>query len=61
VSISIPAGGTGEVIFEQHGVRRSAGARSDDGAPVEKGAEVVISRYEKGMAYVRKWDEFTKA
>jgi hypothetical protein len=59
VSISIPAGGAGEVIFEQHGVRRSAGARSDDGSPLEKGAEVVISRYEKGMAYVRKWDEFT--
>jgi membrane protein implicated in regulation of membrane protease activity len=60
VSISIPAAGTGEVIFEQHGVRRSAGARSDDGTALEKGAEVVISRYEKGMAYVRRWDEFTK-
>jgi membrane protein implicated in regulation of membrane protease activity len=59
VSISISANGTGEVIFEQHGVRRSAGARSDDGTSIEKGAEVVISRYEKGMAYVRKWDEFT--
>ena len=40
-------------------MRRSAGARSDDGSLLEKGAEVVISRYEKGMAYVRKWDEFT--
>jgi len=58
VSISIPAGGTGEVIFEQHGVRRSAGARSEDGSSLERGVEVVISRYEKGMAYVRKWDEF---
>jgi hypothetical protein len=60
VSISIPAGGTGEVIFEQHGVRRSAGARSDDGTALEKGAEVVISRYEKGIAYVSRWEEFTK-
>jgi membrane protein implicated in regulation of membrane protease activity len=59
VSISIPVDGAGEVIFEQHGVRRSAGARSDDGSSIDKGAEVVISRYEKGMAYVRKWDEFT--
>lgn len=59
VSISIPANGTGEVIFEQHGVRRSAGARSDDATPIERGAEVVISRYEKGIAYVRKWEEFT--
>ena len=60
VSITIPASGTGEVIFEQHGVRRSAGARSDDGSSIEKGVEVVISRYEKGLAYVRRWDEFTK-
>ena len=61
VSMTIPADGTGEVIFEQHGVRRSAGARSDDGSAIQKGAEVVISRYEKGIAYVRKWDEFTNA
>jgi len=60
VSITIPSDGTGEVIFEQHGVRRGAGAKSDDGSAFEKGAEVVISRYEKGMAYVRRWDEFTK-
>jgi hypothetical protein len=60
VSITIPAQGTGEVIFEQHGIRRSAGARSDDASPIERGAEVVISRYEKGIAYVKKWDEFTK-
>lgn len=59
VSITIPTDGTGEVIFEQHGVRRSAGARSDDGAAIQKGAEVVISRYEKGIAYVRRWEEFT--
>jgi membrane protein implicated in regulation of membrane protease activity len=61
VSISIRPSGTGEVIFEQHGIRRSAGARSDDDTPIEKGSEVVISRYEKGIAYVRKWDDFTKS
>jgi len=59
ISISIPANGTGEVIFEQHGVRRSVGARGEDGESIEKGSEVVISRYEKGLAYVKKWDEFT--
>jgi hypothetical protein len=61
VSITIPSDGTGEVIFEQHGIRRSAGARSDNATSFERGAEVVISRYEKGIAYVKKWDEFTKA
>jgi len=59
VSISIQPGATGEIIFEQQGARRSAGARSEDGSAIERGAEVVISRYEKGIAYVRKWDEFT--
>jgi hypothetical protein len=60
VSIGIRPDGTGEVIFEQHGVRRSAGARSEDGTPIEKGSEVVISRYEKGIAYVKKWAEFVE-
>jgi membrane protein implicated in regulation of membrane protease activity len=59
VSMTIPACGTGEVIFEQHGIRRSAGARSDNASSIERGTEVVISRYEKGIAYVKKWDEFT--
>jgi hypothetical protein len=59
VSMTITADGTGEVIFEQRGVRRSTGARSENGGLIEKGAEVVISRYEKGIAYVKKWDDFT--
>jgi hypothetical protein len=58
VSISIAANGTGEVIFEQHGVRRSLGARSEQGTPIPKGTEVVISRYERGIAFVRPWEEF---
>ena len=59
LSLPIRQQGTGEVIFSLGGVRRCAGARSDDGAPVEKGAEVVIERYEKGIAYVKRWEEFT--
>jgi membrane protein implicated in regulation of membrane protease activity len=60
ISMPIRAGGTGEVIFLQQGVRRSAAARSEDGQPVEKEAEVVIERYEHGIAYVKRWDEFTR-
>lgn len=59
VSMPIREGGTGEIIFPIGGVRRCAGARSDDGKPIEKGAEVVIARYEKGIAYVKRWEEFT--
>lgn len=60
VTSSIREHGTREIIYLQNGVRRSAGARSHDGKPLEKGAEVVIERYENGMAYVHRWEEFTK-
>jgi membrane protein implicated in regulation of membrane protease activity len=60
LSMPIREQGTGEVIFSLGGVRRCAGARSEAGEPVEKGVEVVIERYEKGIAYVKRWDEFTK-
>jgi len=58
VSSPIRAGGTGEILFHQAGARRVAGARSEDGAAIGRGIEVVITRYEKGLAYVRTWDEF---
>jgi membrane protein implicated in regulation of membrane protease activity len=58
LSSPIRAGGTGEVIYSQEGTRRVAGARSEDGAAIPKGTEVVVTRYEKGIAYVRSWDEF---
>ena len=60
ISMPIRASGTGEIIFCLAGVRRCAGARTDDGKAIEKGAEVVIERYEKGIAYVKRWEEFTK-
>ena len=60
VSMAIRENGTGEVIFEQDGARKSTGARSEDGTSLPKGAEVVIARYDDGIAYVRRWEEFTK-
>jgi membrane protein implicated in regulation of membrane protease activity len=50
-------GGTGEILFLQTGARRSSAARSDDGRTIERGTEVVVIRYERGIAYVRPWDE----
>jgi membrane protein implicated in regulation of membrane protease activity len=60
VNIAIRPNGTGEIIYVQGGTRRSAGARSDNGGALEKGAEVVVTRFERGIAYVRRWDEFAK-
>jgi len=61
VSMTIRENGTGEIIFPVGGARRCSGARSEDGQPIEKGAEVVIERYEKGIAYVKRWDDFVKS
>jgi membrane protein implicated in regulation of membrane protease activity len=60
VSMAIGEDRTGEVIFEQNGARKSAGARSEDGTSLPKGTEVVIARYDDGIAYVKRWEEFTK-
>jgi membrane protein implicated in regulation of membrane protease activity len=58
-SLPIREGGTGEIIYSQAGTRRTCGARSEDGAAIEKGAEVVVTRYDKGIAYVRLWEEIS--
>ncbi len=57
MTISIRPGGTGEVVYSQGGTRHVAGARSEDGAPIPKGSEVIVTRYEKGLAYVRRWED----
>jgi len=60
ISSPIRAGGTGEIIFSQEGTRQTCGARSDTGEALEKGAEVIITRYEHGIAYVRRWEEMAE-
>jgi hypothetical protein len=59
LSMPIREGGTGELIYSQMGTRRVCGARSDDGGMMAKGTEVVVTRYEKGIAYVRLWSEMS--
>jgi len=59
ISMPIRESGTGEFLFEQNGARKSLSARTEDGSPLPKGAEVVVTRYEDGIAYVKRWDEFT--
>jgi hypothetical protein len=61
VSMTIRENGTGEIIFPLGGGRRCSGARSEDSQPIEKGTEIVIERYEKGIAYVKRWEEFVKS
>jgi hypothetical protein len=59
-SVPIRTGGTGEIIYSQAGTRRTCGARSENGKAIAKSSEVVVTRYEKGIAYVRLWAEIAE-
>ena len=61
ITVSVPAGGTGEVIFSKAGARRSEAARALEGRPIARGTEVVITAYQGGFAIVQPWDEFLRA
>jgi hypothetical protein len=61
VTCRIRPEGTGEMIYSREGSRRAVPVRSEAGEEIEKGSEVVITRYEKGIAYVRRWEELTNA
>ena len=53
VTSQINAGGAGEIVYVHLGTRRSCGAKATDGAEIPRGTQVVILRYEKGIAYVK--------
>jgi membrane protein implicated in regulation of membrane protease activity len=57
LSVRIREGGTGELVYSQAGTRRVCAARSEGGSAVPKATEVVVTRYERGVAYVRPWAE----
>lgn len=50
-------GGTGEILFSQTGARRHSAARSETGALIPHGTEVVVLRYARGIAYVSPLNE----
>ena len=54
-------GGIGEILFSQTGARRSAAARSESGLPIPRGTEVVVLRYDRGVAYVSPLAELTQS
>jgi len=57
--VPIREGGTGELLYSQMGTRRVCGARSEDGSAIAKGMEVVVTKCEKGIAYVRLWSDLS--
>ncbi len=57
VSSPVPPGGVGEMLYSQNGARRSMPITAEDGVAIGRNAEVVVLRYARGVAYVRRWDE----
>lgn len=57
LSQPIREGGIGELVYARQGARQSCGARSADGRAIEKGAEVIVTGYERGIASVRRWSD----
>ncbi len=53
-------GGTGELVYVHGGTRHTCAARSEDESAITKGTEVVVTRYDKGIAYVRRWEEMAE-
>jgi len=61
VSGTIRRRGTGEIIFDQEGARRACAARTEEeNEEVFCGEEVVVTRFDKGVAYVRRWSELAE-
>ena len=57
ITSPIREGGTGEIVFSLEGTRQVCGARSENGEALPRGSEVIVTRYERGIAYVRKYEE----
>jgi len=60
ISSRVRAGGVGEMIFSQEGQRRAVAVRSETGCEIDRGTEVLVTRYERGIAYVRPWEELSQ-
>ncbi len=59
VASPVRAGGTGEMIYSRDGARCAAAIRSEDNSAIPRDTEVVVTRFEKGIAYVRRWEEMS--
>lgn len=57
LTLGIREGGTGELIYVQGGARKTVAARTEDGSAIPRGTEVAVTSFERGVAYVRRWDE----
>ena len=48
------------MVYIRDGARKPAAARSEEGTLIARGEEVIVTRYERGVAYVRTWEAMTQ-
>jgi membrane protein implicated in regulation of membrane protease activity len=60
VTSTIRPDAVGELVYVRDGARKPAAARSEDGTQIARGEEVIVTRYERGVAYVRTWEAMTQ-
>ncbi len=60
VTSAIRAGGTGELMYQRDGSRKAAPARSENGTAIARQTEVIVTRFEGGIAYVRSFEEMSE-
>jgi hypothetical protein len=61
VTVGIPTGGTGEIVFTKGQHQRVEGARALDGSAITRGQEVVVIEYQRGLALVQTWEAFKRS
>ncbi len=61
ISAPVSKSGIGEMLYSQNGARRAIPVAADDGVAIARNAEVVVLRYVRGVAYVRRWDEMQQS
>lgn len=59
VTSPIRDGGTGEIVYELNGVRQASAARAAVGTQLPRGAEVIVVRRERGIAFVEPADRLS--
>lgn len=57
VSSPLRSDGLGEILFSLNGTRRATAARTEDGRAIARDAEVLVTRYARGVAWVRPFSE----
>jgi membrane protein implicated in regulation of membrane protease activity len=60
ITSPIRPGGTGELMYQRDGSRKASPARSENGAAIARQTEVIVTRFEGGIAYVRSFQEMSE-